>query len=82
MFSIRDWISNSFKVSETKFSDDVLLTEVSNYMDWSEEETIKTAAEQVNENYTYDDWFRTKKLTPNIRHELRKAYQILTEKSS
>lgn len=59
-----------------EMTDEELLTAIANFQDWGEEHTINIAAKEANDTITYSDFFKTKTLTPAVRHELRRAYKI------
>ena len=62
-----------------EMSDEKLVCEIANYMDVSEEVVFQIACRKTGSNMTYDDFFRTEKLTPELRHELRQAYPKVLE---
>jgi len=71
------WKNNKNKKTVNDFTDDELLTYVSNMMDWSQEKVFMTACDEVNIKSNFDDFFRTGRLPTQVRIELRKAYRIL-----
>ena len=81
--NFKDKMLNPFKKPYTpkasELSDAVLLCEIANMMDWSEEKVLRTACIEAKNNHDYDKYFSTKKLPMYVRLELRKAYSILIE---
>jgi len=60
-----------------ELTDDELLTLISNDLDWSIDQTIIEAANQINSDFTPDKYWKTLTLPFEIRAELRKAHGIL-----
>ena len=62
-------------------SDEHLLRDVANLMDWSEYKTFTEAKNQSNTyNANYNNFWKSGKLLPSMRLELRKAYIIILKK--
>ncbi len=74
MFSFfqRDLYDREKSVME--MTDEELIQEISNWMDVSEETVFEIARLETGSQMTYNDFFRTTKLDPDMRHELRSAY--------
>ena len=67
------------KKTVLEMDDDELVSEIANLMDVSEETVIQIACREICSTMTYDDFFRTGKLTPELRQELRLAYPKVLE---
>lgn len=61
-----------------EMTDGELIRSISNWMEVSEAVVFQIACEETGSRMTYDEFFRTGKLTPELRQELRRAYpQVL-----